>query len=108
MEADYRKKVQDTLDRIERAFEAVDPDVSECELSHGALTISFADRTRCILSTQPSVRQVWLAMASQGTAYHFDFDQAQGRWLDDKGKGIELFSFLEKFLAEKTGLNFKF
>lgn len=103
-EGEYRKRIQRVYDAIEKAFEGVDPDVAECEQSLGAMTITFSDRSRCILSAQPAVRQLWLALAAQGTAYHFDFDEARGVWKDDKGRGIELVGFLEKVLREKTGL----
>ncbi len=106
-EAEFRKLVQRALDRVEAAFEDVDPDLAECEQAFGALTITFADRSRCIISTQPSVRQVWLALASRGTAYHFDYESGTGQWRDDKGQGIELLSFLEKFLGEMTKLEVK-
>ena len=104
-EAEYRKRIQVVYDRIENAFENVDPDLAECEQSLGAMTITFADRTRCILSAQPAVRQLWLALASTGTAYHFNFDVSAGKWRDDKTGEVELVGFLEKFLREKTGLN---
>jgi iron donor protein CyaY len=73
----------------------------------GSLTITFSDRSRCILSTQPSVQQLWLALASRGTAYHFNYDQVSGKWFDDKGKNVELMSFLEKFFQEVTGIGIK-
>jgi iron donor protein CyaY len=101
-EGEFRKRIQTTFDRIERAFEGIDPDVAECEQSLGSLTITLADRARCILSTQPSVRQLWLALAARGTAYHFNL--TEDRWIDDKGQGIELIAFLEKVLGEATGL----
>jgi iron donor protein CyaY len=71
------------------------------------LTITFGDRSRCILSAQPSVRQLWLALASEGTAYHFEFDRGSAAWRDDKGRDIELHSFLKQYLKKKTGLEFK-
>lgn len=107
-EAEYRQQVQTTFDIIDRAFQGIDPDLAECEQALGAMTISFEDRTRCILSAQPSVRQLWVALASKGTAYHFNYDPARGEWMDDKGRGIELLSFLEKFLEEKTGQKVRF
>ena len=107
-ETEFRKRIQDTFDVVERAFADVDPDVAECEQALGAMTITFSDKSRCILSTQPSVRQLWLALAAKGTAYHFNFDPRSGRWLDDKGKGVELLSFLEHALREATGLSFAF
>jgi CyaY protein len=107
MEADYRKRIQDLFNLIEHAFEPVDPDVAECEQSLGSLIITLADQSKCILSVQPSVRQLWLALASRGTAYHFNLDESTGRWIDDKGKGIELVSFLEGFLKEAAGIEIK-
>lgn len=102
-EGEFRKKIQEIYDRIERALADVDPDVAECEQAVGALSISFADRSRCILSAQPSVRQLWLALAALGTAHHFNFDPQSGTWQDDKGKNIELLTYLEDFLTKKTG-----
>lgn len=104
MESEYRKRIQTVLDRIEKAFEEVDPDIAECDQSLGSLTITLADGSRCILSSQPSVQQLWLAVASRGVAYHFKFDPDRGAWLDDKGQDIEVLSFLKKYLEETTGL----
>jgi iron donor protein CyaY len=104
MEAEYRKRIQQLYQNIEKAFEEIDPDIAECEQTMGALTITFADRSRCILSAQPSVRQLWLALASQGTAYHFNYQDLSATWIDDKGRNVELVSFLEKYLKEATGL----
>lgn len=107
-EAEYRGLLQKTLDSIESAFDNVDPDVAECEQAFGALTIKLADGSRCILSAQPSVRQLWLALAARGTAYHFNYETAQSRWMDDKGKGIELKSFLTDFLKDAAGVGISF
>jgi CyaY protein len=106
-EADFRKNMQSTLDVIEKGFTGVDPDLAECEQSLGSMTITFADRSRCILSAQPSVRQLWLALASRGTAYHFNWNSGNATWNDDKGRGIELLGFLESFFKEITGQPFK-
>lgn len=103
-EIQFRRIMQTTLDAIEKEFENVDPDIAECEQSLGSMTITFADRSRCILSAQPSVRQLWLALAAKGTAHHFNWDGA--KWIDDKGKGIELLSFLESYFRELTGRDF--
>ncbi len=104
-ETEYRKKIQKAMDRIEASLADVDPDVAECDQAQGALTIQFTDQSRCILSAQPSVRQLWLALAAIGTAYHFNYDDSTEKWVDDKGRGVELISFLRGFLKEKTGLD---
>ena len=103
-EAEYRREVQGLFDAIEKAFAEVDPDVAECENSMGALTITRSDGSRLILSMQPSVRQIWLALAAKGTAYHFNFDSTRSQWLDDKGRGVELVAFLKSYFRESAGI----
>ncbi len=107
METAFRKRIQDLFQKIETAFEQVDPDLVECEQTLGSLVITLADQSKCILSVQPSVRQLWLALASRGTAYHFNFDENLGQWKDDKGKGVELISFLKNFIKESAGIEIK-
>lgn len=102
-EREYRKKIQDIFDRIENALESVDPDLIECEQSLGSLILVFKDGAKCILSAQPSVLQLWLAMARDGTAIHFNFDPVSQVWTDDKGKGIELIEFLQTYLGRIIG-----
>lgn len=105
-EALYRGWIQKSFDRIEACFENVDPDWVECEQQFGALTLKLSNGSRTILSAQPSVRQLWLAMASKGMAYHFNYDVSKDQWFDDKGLGIELFACLRSFLKETTGQDF--
>jgi iron donor protein CyaY len=107
-EAQYRSVMKSTLDRVERAFDDVDPDVAECNVQFGALSIVFPNGQKLILSSQPSVQQLWMAVASKGIAYHFNFDRPSGEWLDDKGMGIEPLTFLVKFLKESVGLDLRF
>jgi iron donor protein CyaY len=92
------------MDRIERAFEEVDPDQAECEQAYGVLTLRLGSGAKCILSAQPSVRQLWLAVASQAIAYHFNLDATQSAWVDDQGKGVELMTFLEGYFREAAGV----
>ncbi len=107
-EAEFRKQVHHTFSRIAAAFESVDPDIAECEQAAGAMTLSLKGRPNCILSTQPALRQIWLAVASRGIAYHFSFEPtgtSAGQWLDDKGQGIELLSFVRKHVRETVGID---
>jgi iron donor protein CyaY len=92
----YRLLVKGTFEKIEKMFAAVDPDVAECENVQGALTITLAGRSKLVVSPQPSVRQVWLAVASQGKGYHFNYDEGSKKWLDDRGGGLELFGEISK------------
>ena len=103
-ESELRALAKQIYDRIGKAFDEVDPDEAECEESLGSLSIELPDGAKWILSVQPPVRQMWLAVASIGRAFHFDYDAASGTWQDDKGQGIELLSYLEGLLKEVAGL----
>ena len=55
-ESEFRKVMQTTLDRVERAFENVDPDVAECEQSLGSMTINpeFVESTAMAFDATPT------------------------------------------------------
>lgn len=106
-EREYRELVEKVFRKLEKAFDAIDPDLAELEVSQGAATIQFSDRSKCILSQQPSVRQIWLANAARGIAHHFDYNRSSERWLDDKGKGVELGEFLRGLLKDTVGVELK-
>jgi iron donor protein CyaY len=95
-EKTYRGLVSETFGRIEKIFENIDPDVAECENVQGALSITLADRSKLVVSPQPSVRQIWLAVASQAKGYHFNYDGGSKKWLDDRGGRLELFDEIRK------------
>ncbi len=106
-EKEYRERIQQVYDALLHSLEDVDPDVAEGEASQGALTITFGDRTRCVLSAQPSVRQLWVALAHRGVAHHFNWDAGAGQWRDDKKPELEVLGLLEGVLSEKLGAPFK-
>lgn len=106
-EKEYRALVDQAFKTIERAFDNIDPDLAEFEHAQGSVTILFADGTKVILSTQPSVRQVWLAAAARGVAFHFDYDPQNTCWRDDKGKGVELLAYVKTLVRESAGVELK-
>ena len=89
----YRHLLDDTYARVDRAFEDVDPDIAEVSVSQGTLTVTFFEKQRLMLTPQPSPRQLWVAFRDR--AWHFDWDEAKGAWLDDRGEGINLLDLLE-------------
>ncbi len=104
----YRARIQEIFDQIERSLSDVDPDLIECEQSSGSLTLRMADGSRCILSAQPSVRQLWLVIGIRAEGLHFNFDPTSSQWGDDKAKGIELKNYLRAYLKEATGIELSF
>jgi CyaY protein len=101
-EQEYRHLVDATLRRIDAAFESIDPDLAECSISQGALTILFHGKLRCIVSPQPPVRQMWLAF--RDTAWHFDWNAETQGWVDDKGRG-ELYPVVATITRETAAVD---
>lgn len=87
--------------RLIVAVDRADPDVLEADATFDMVTI-VATKTgeKIIVNTQRAVRQMWVA--GQGAGLHFSYDTS-GRWLDDKGKGIELFAWVSQCVEAASG-----
>lgn len=100
-ETTYLRLADEAFDRIQNALEPLDPDQVDYDFSHDVLQIVFADGARCVINTQRPARQLWLAWDRR--AWHFDWDESKGQWLDDKGQGVELLSKVREIVKEKAG-----
>lgn len=100
-ESAYLKLVDGVFKRIQDACEPVDPDAVEAVAAGDVLTLTFRDRSRCVINTQRPTRQIWLAANSR--AWHFSLDEASGKWTDDKGRGDELFATITRIVEENAG-----
>lgn len=100
-EASYNQLISAAFKRIVAATDALDPDVLEAESTGDMVTLTAASREKCIINTQRAVRQIWVAGRSQGI--HFSYDPATGSWMDDKGKGLELFRFVADVVRDISG-----
>jgi len=96
----YRHLLDETYARVDRAFEDVDPDLAEVSISQGTLTITYLEKQRLMVTPQPSPRQLWVAFRDR--AWHFDWNETRGTWLDDRGQGIELYALIENTTAETS------
>lgn len=101
----YLRLVDDTFKKIQDGLEDVDPDDVDAYAAGDVLTITFRDRSKCVVNTQRPTRQVWLAARSR--AWHFNYDEAAGRWIDDKGRGDELFATLGDVIKTTAGVEVK-
>lgn len=81
-------------------LEQLDPDEIDYSTGDGIVTIEFPDGERFILSRQSAARQIWLAAGAHG--WHFGFDAAGERWIDDKDSR-ELLARLALAISEKLG-----
>ncbi len=97
----YNQLVAGVFKRLLAAVDGVDPDVLEADSTGDMVTLTAANGEKCIVNTQRAVRQLWVAGKGQGI--HFTFDEADQRWRDDKGKGLELFAFIREVVQHLTG-----
>ncbi len=103
-ESRYNQLVAGIFKRILAAADAIDPDVLEADSTGDMVTLTARSREKCIVNTQRAVRQLWVAGKSQGI--HFTYDEATGTWKDDKGRGLELFSFIADVVHDISGVDF--
>ena len=98
----YRQLVDETFHVIDSAFEHIDPDLAESSSSQGTLTILYGGKLRFILSPQAPVRQIWAAFRDR--AWHFDREEKSGRWIDDRGRNIDLYRLVEEVTRDAAGV----
>jgi len=102
-ETQYLALVDQAFRRIGDALENVDSELVDCDAAGDVVTLTFAGRKKCILNTQRPTRQIW--MAANARAWHFSWDETGRRWLDDKGRGDELFTTLARVIKESAGID---
>jgi CyaY protein len=98
----YRARIDETLKRIDAAFEDVDPDLAESDYAQGSLVITFKQAHKVIVSPQAPLRQLWVAFRDR--AWHFGCDDSSGRWLDDRGGNVELLSLIAELTQQNAGV----
>ena len=72
--------------------------MAEVSLSQGALTLTFFEKQRLMLTPQPSPRQLWVAFRAR--AWHFDWNEERRAWLDDRGQNVDLLDLVERTTKE--------
>src|SRR5215510_12408317 len=99
-EARYNSLVAGLWKRIMAAVDQVDPDVLDAVATADMVTLTSASGEKVVINTQRAVRQIWVA--GKGLGIHFSL-AADGRWMDDKSKGIELFAWISECVEALTG-----
>src|SRR5215207_10008406 len=105
-ESAYQKLADEVLHRIEAMLDDVD-DV-DVERAGDVITLTFKTGKKCVINTQRPTRQIWLA--ANARAWHFDYEPSspdgdKGRWLDDKGQGVELVAQVAAIVKEAAGID---
>lgn len=101
-EKNYQHLADDALKHIETMLQDVDADDVDVERAGDVITLTFANKKKCVINTQRPTRQLWLA--ANARAWHFSYDESGKKWLDDKGQGVELFGQIAAIVKEHAGL----
>ena len=102
-ESRYQNLADAALGAIERMLDDVDADDVDVERAGDVVTLTFKNGKRAVVNTQRPTRQIWLA--ANARAWHFSFDEPSGRWLDDKGRGVELVGQVAAIVKEQANVD---
>ena len=100
-ETRYNQLVAAAFGTLLKALDKVDPDVLDADGTGDMVTVTSASGHKVVVNTQRATRQIWVA--GKGLGLHFSFE-ADGRWMDDKGKGVELFTFVADAVEAMSGV----
>ena len=101
-EARYNGLVAGLWKRILAAVDQVDPDVLDAVATGDMVTLTSASGEKVVVNTQRAVRQIWVA--GKGLGIHFSIGD-DGRWMDDKGKGLELLAWIGECVRAMSGVD---
>jgi len=104
-EGRYLELADRTFRAVEAAIDEAGADAIDCERAGNVLTLTFKDDRRCVLNTQRPTRQLWLA--ADARAWHFRYDEQAAAWVDDRGKGEELFATLAAIVKAHAGVDLR-
>jgi CyaY protein len=107
-ESRYQQLADVALRAIENMLEDVDAEVVDIERAGDVLTLTFPGRKKAVINTQRPTRQIWVA--ANARAWHFGFEEPKetggtGRWMDDKGQGLELLAQIAAIVKESAGID---
>jgi CyaY protein len=105
-ESSFQMLADQAFSAIGDAFDDVDPDIVDCEVAGNVVTLTLPGGKRCIVNTQRPTRQIWFA--ANARAWHFSWDANTRRWMDDKGRGDELFATIANVVKDAVGLDLAF
>jgi CyaY protein len=100
-DAEYHRLTADLLASIEAtADRLLQDDVVDIDTQRtgGLLELTFPDRSKIVVNTQPPLHEVWLAARGGG----FHYRHVQGTWRDTRD-GSEFFDALSRHASAQAG-----
>ena len=103
---DYQRETSALLSHIEATADRwLQDDVIDIDTHRtgGLLELSFPDRSKIVINTQPPLQELWLAARAGG----FHYRHVDGRWLDTRD-GSEFFAALSQHASTQGGCALRF
>lgn len=97
-ESVFDRMATDELRLLETAL--TDQDGLEADFAGDVLTLEFDDEQQFVINSHRAARQIW--MSANRSAWHFNFDEATGTWIDARG-GLELRALVSELVSGKLG-----
>jgi CyaY protein len=100
-DAEYHRLTGELLASIEAtADRLLQDDVVDIDTQRtgGLLELTFPDRSKIVVNTQPPLHEVWLA--ARGGGFHYRY--VQGAWRDTRD-GSEFFDALSRHASAQAG-----
>jgi len=97
-QAAYHREVAACLGHIAAVLDAYED--LDFQAGDGLVAIDFEDGARFVVNRQSGADQMWLAAGAR--AWHYDWDDAQQTWVDDRD-GHRLYDRLGEVVSAKLG-----
>lgn len=88
------------LRHIDQVLGDLELDELDVDLAGDVLTLAFADGGKFVINAHSAAGQVWMAAGTN--AWHFDLDEARGRWIASKTDD-ELMATVARVVGDKLG-----
>lgn len=98
----FHHHAHEALERLDQALGDLEHDDLDVQRSGDVLTLAFAGGDRFIINAHSAAGQIWMAAGT--TAWHFDYDEAAGRWIAARS-GDELMSTVSRVVGDKLRLS---
>lgn len=91
-ESTYNGLIATAFKRISKGLDETDPDLLDVVSTGDKIDATHVPTgEKVVVNTQRAIWQIWVAGKGQGIHFSLSPD---GRWLDDKHKGLELYAWV--------------
>jgi CyaY protein len=98
--ARFMKLAGEALEHIDTSLGDLEHEALDVNLAGDVLTIAFSDGASFIINAHSAAGQIW--MAADKSAWHFDYDEATGKWVAQK-TGDELMATVGRTVGRRLG-----